>query len=195
MGSKWILLMGAASVLCPLSTVRLTWDVDRATLSGAWELNANLSDRLPVVHAAPSRTVDDGRRRPQGGAGQEGASGEESEKMEAVLKKALEAPIRLAITEKESAVVFLGANGRLQRLATTNKAEKHEFDYGSGATKTRWDGASLVMEVSLECGLRIIETYTVTSGPRQMHVTVKAENWRLSQPVSIERVYDDALDR
>jgi len=115
--------------------------------------------------------------------------------MEAVLKKALEAPIRLAITEKESAVVFFGANGRLQRFATTNKAEPHEFDYGSVATKTRWDGASLVMEVSLEYGLRIIEAYTVTSGPRQMHVTVKAENWRLSQPVSVERVYDDALDR
>jgi hypothetical protein len=38
----------------------------------------------------------------------------------------------------------------------------------------------------------VTETYSVLSDPRRLQVVVKAENWRMRQPITTRRVYDAA---
>jgi hypothetical protein len=115
--------------------------------------------------------------------------------MQALMEELVTAPARLTITVNEGAVTFVLPDGRTQRHATTGKKEKHQLDSASLETVAKWEHDVLVREIDAGGGLKVRETYTVPAGPRRLEVNVKVEDRRMPRPVTLKRVYDDALGR
>jgi hypothetical protein len=191
------------------------WQVDvppeRAALSGAWTVNKDLSDKLQMPGAA-EREDREGQPPPGRGGGMGGFGGgrgrgdapggggdrpnlEEMRKLQAQTRAVLEVPERLMITVEAEAVILTYGDGRTQRMLTNGKKEKLKIDDTAVETQVKWDKARLVKISSLDGGTKVTETYAVDKDPRRLQVTVKIENWRMPQPQTVHRVYDDATAR
>lgn len=202
--------------LFSVNRVALGWQADlppeRAALSGAWTINKDLSDKLQIP-GATERGAREGQPPPSGrgggmggfggGRGRGGAPGgggdrpnpEEMRKQQAQMRAVLDAPERLMITAEAEAVTFTYGDGRTQRMLTNGKKEKLKVDDSQVDTQVTWDKARLVKISSLAGGTKVTETYAVDADPRRLQVTVKVENWRMPQPQTVRRVYDDAAAR
>jgi len=202
------------AVLFSVNRLAFAWQADapaeRAALSGAWTVNKDLSDK-PQIPGAAERSGREGQPPTGrgggmggfgGGRGRDGGPGggdrpspEEMKKLQAQMRSVLEPPERLMITVEADSVIFTLADGRTQRLPTNGKKVKVMIDETETETQVKWDKARLVKISSLAGGTRVTETYAVEGDSRRLQVTVKIENWRMPQPLSVRRVYDDAVAR
>jgi len=103
---------------------------------------------------------------------------------------AIEPPARLTITQAESSVTVMDGDGRSQKLITNNKKQKLSRDGRTIEVKTKWDSGRLVKETSLADGIKLTETYSLISEPRQLHVMVKLDGSHMPGPINLRRVYD-----
>jgi hypothetical protein len=180
-------------------------------LAGVWALNKDLSDR-PQADAADRAGGESGRGANGGfggGAGRGGFGGgggfggrggsggrpnpDDMRAMQEAMRQVMEPPTRLTITQTESDVTFTDGDGRSQKFATTGKSEKHQLASRTVDTKTRWDGARLVKEMSLGNGLKVTEIYALATTPRRLDVNVKLEGVPMNR--TLHRVYDDVSER
>jgi hypothetical protein len=150
---------------------------------------------------------------PPGGGmgGRGGPGGDPRESMRAVF----EAPSELLVTPTENEVAILEKDGRMRTLHPDGKRYKSEA--GARETKTRWEGARLVVETKASNGVKIIETFAIGPlpqdeakaaaakagneaapdpaadaklvGRRTMTVTVRLEGSPMP-PMTLKRVYD-----
>jgi hypothetical protein len=196
------------------------------SLGGRWKLNLEKSDdaRKAMREAEEGRRGDrpGGRGGPPGGpgggmggaggrgpGGRPGVSGggDSREEMRAVF----EAPSEMLITPTANEIVILETDGRLRTLHPDGKGYKSEG--GANETKTRWEGARLVVETRAGSGLKMVETFAlaapaaeavatgadganpISSGaprsPRTMTVTLRMEGMR-RPPLTLTRVYEQA---
>jgi hypothetical protein len=184
---------------------------ERAALSGAWTANKELSEK-PQIPGAAERGGREGQPPAGRGGGMGGFGGgrgrgdapdgggdrpnpEEMKKLQAQMRALLEAPERLIITVEPESVIFTYGDGRAHRMLTTGKKEKLKIDDTAVETQAKWDKARLVKSSSLAGGTKVTETYAVDANPRRLQVTVTIENWRMPQPQTVRRVYDDAAAR
>jgi hypothetical protein len=184
---------------------------ERAALSGAWVVNKDLSDKPPVPGAAePGRGEGPppaGRGGGMGGFGGGRGRGdapdgggdrpnpEEMKKLQAQMRAVLEMPERLMITVDAGSVTFTYGDGRTARMLTNDKKEKLTIDDAVVETQVKWDKARLVKRSTLAGGTKVTETYAVDVNPRRLYVALKIENWRMPQPQTVYRVYDDVAAR
>jgi hypothetical protein len=205
-----ILLFVVSAILNGFATlVSVYQDVDKTpSIAGAWSLNTSLSDDPAKVMAdrQGERRRGGGGRMPggmggMGGGGRGGGMGdgggdlEQMQEMREVMNKAIEAPVRLTITQADGDVTFTDVDGRSKTFAANNKKEKHQFENRTVDTKTRWDDGRLVRETSLGDGMKLTETFSVAGESRQLQVIVKLESSRMPGPVTLKRVYDDRSAR
>jgi hypothetical protein len=183
---------------------------DRTALAGAWRLNRELSDdpaKLRSEGGSDDRPEDPGgggRRRGGGGMGGGGMGRggmrgerpdpEQAKRVQAMMQSLIAPPANLIISVEDGQVTFTDADGRSQRFTTTNKKEKHQLDAGTVETRTKWDRSALVKEISLDGGMKVIETYSVTE-MGQLQVAVKLEGSRMGRSLTVRRVYDDVAPR
>jgi hypothetical protein len=149
---------------------------------------------------------------PGGGMGGPGGpGGDPRESMRAVF----EAPSELLVTPTENEVAILETDGRMRTLHPDGKSYKSEA--GTRETKTRWEGARLVVETKASNGVKIIETFAIgplpqgeakaaaakagneaapdptaeakLAGRRTMTVTVRLEGSPMP-PMTLKRIYD-----
>lgn len=178
------------------------------SLDGAWTLNKDLSDQPASGDSAGDRGADrpGGRRgggfggggfgggRRGGGFGGRGGGGggqgtydpEQMARVRSALRDLTNTPDRLTIVQSGSMVIVTGQDGRTTRLSTDGKKIKDEST--KLERKTKWDGPTLVSEVSGVPGMKITESYSVDPERHQLHVSVKNDNDR--RPLMINRVYD-----
>ena len=173
------------------------------SIVGAWTLNKDLSDR-PQDREADREGRQGGRRSGgfgrggggfgrggfgRGGGGDRGGgapSPEDMAKMRDALRDIMNPPDRLTITQTDHMVIMTTGDGRTTRLSTDGKTIKDEST--KIERKTKWDGGSLVSEISHLGPGKITETYAADPEHHQLHVTVQVENAR--QPMTVNRVYD-----
>jgi hypothetical protein len=192
------------------------------SLAGRWKLNVDKSDDVGRL----MREARDGRSGglppggpgggmggpPGGGMGGPGRPGvDPRESMRAVF----EAPSELLVTPTENEVAILETDGRMRTLHPDGKSYKSEA--GTRETKTRWEGARLVVETKASNGVKVIETFAISPPPqgeakaaaakagneaapdptaeaklvgrRTMTVTVRLEGSPMP-PMTLKRIYD-----
>jgi hypothetical protein len=181
---------------------------DRTSITGAWTLNTDLSDKPPASGERGDRgdrAGDDGSRRRGGyggggmgggmrggGMGRGGMGGgrgnpDDMARMRDAMRDVMNPPEHLTITQTETMVVITSQDGRTTRLSPDGKKIKDE---STGIErKTKWDGAKLVSEISGLGPGKMTETYTVDEEHHRLHVAIQMEGGR-AQPRTTNRLYD-----
>ncbi len=183
----------------------------KSQLAGAWTLNKELSDQPPD---RGDRGDEGGRGRRAGGGGFGGGGGrgggmrrgggggmgrgggdargsmdpEEMARRRDAMRDIMEAADRLTIIETESMVVITSGDGRTTRLSIDGK--KIKDDSTKIERKTKWEGSTLISEISGAGRGKITQTYTVDSSSRQLRIAVQMEGGRGGQARTITHVYD-----
>jgi hypothetical protein len=197
---------GSLLLLAVLSTAGLhaSWQAPagRSRIDGAWVLNKPQSSGLG---SEPDTAANGGRRRggftggmgrPGGGMGG-GMSGrapdyESMEQRRALVRELLEPSPRLTVTTEGDVTSFTRSDGRVRKYRADGKKEKHQFDNGTVETRTKWEKEQLIVETTLEGGMKVVESYAV-NGKRQLVVEMKFDGGRggARDRAPITHVYDD----
>jgi hypothetical protein len=197
------LVLGAA-VLSPAQTT------DKASIAGAWTLNKDSSDASPGAAGSGDQGDDTAHGRGgrgsgggggyghhggggygrMGGGGRNGGGGanpEEMARMRDAMHDLANPSDHLTITQTDSMIVITGADGRTTRLSPDGK--KIKDDNTKIERKTKWDGPSLVSEISGLGPGKTTQTFSVDPEHHQLRVVVQMEG-RSGQPRTITHVYD-----
>ena len=105
----------------------------------------------------------------------------------------MEAPERLTITQTDSLVIIVDGDGRTTRLSPDGK--KIKDDATQIERKTKWDGDTLVTEITGAGPGKITESYGFDSDQGRLHITLQLENSRAAAAGVIHRVYDRLQDQ
>ena len=133
---------------------------------------------------------------PPGGGMGAPPSEEDMKRMRNVVREASESPDQIVIAPGDGVVTITDSNGLVRKFVTNYKKEKHPTTAGAVETKTKWEGASLVVETSAGSGLKVTRLYRLAPEGRQLVVEVKIENSNLPQKMPPMRfVYDPASRR
>jgi hypothetical protein len=107
---------------------------------------------------------------------------------------------QLTIEETATSVKVTGASGRVLAANPAEQPAAKPATNGNGEGETReytppvakWQGAQLVTSMEGHRGGSTTRTYELSPDGKQLIVTTKMQNPRLTQPVSIRFVYDPA---
>lgn len=183
------------------------------SIAGGWTRNADLSD-APMEREQPGEDsgrgrgggdAGGGRRRGGGGGGGFGGGGfgrgggmgrggggrgspEDMARMRDAMRDLTNPPDHLIITQTESMVVLTGADGRTTRLSPDGK--KIKDDNTKIERKTKWDGGTLVSEISGLGPGKMTQAFAVDPEGKQLRITVVMEGGKSGQPRTITQVYD-----
>jgi hypothetical protein len=181
--------------------------VPGTAVAGAWRLNRDLSTKAP--QGTPGLGDDAGGRGRGAGGGPPGggmggppgggmggpSSEEEMKRMRDIFREASESPEQIVIAPGDGVVTITDSNGLVRKFATNYKNEKHQTAAGVVETKTKWEGAALVIETSAGGGLKVTRSYRLTPEGRQLMVEVKIENSNFPQKMPPMRFVYDAASR
>jgi hypothetical protein len=174
------------------------------SLDGAWTLNKDLSDKPPSGreggqgrdghqggHRGGGRGGGAGHGGGFGGAGSggghaEGGSPEDVQRLRNALRDELDAPEHLTIVESGSTIILTAGDGRTTRLSVDGKKVKDEST--KVERRTKWDAGKLVSEVSGLGDGKIVETYALDAGHKQLRVTLDIQG--AQRKATLNRVYD-----
>jgi hypothetical protein len=157
-------------------------------VAGAWKINKELT---------PMPDGDQPRERPRrpegghggrggspmggfgGGPGSGGPSESELRKMEAVRSRLQEISERLVIAVDGTNVQIVDARGRTANLHADGKSQQRVTGDGEFKSKTRFEGARLIVEEDFG-GPKVISTFEPVQANegRRLQVTVRAEGMR-----------------
>src|SRR5919106_6453028 len=156
-------------------------------LTGAWTLNRDLSDdtaKLLESMQGGDHGGSGGGQRPPGGGGhgpgmhggggggnRSGMTPEQMRAMRARMNFVLEAPTKLTIVQGDGSITLTDNDGRSQRLTTNNKKEKRPVGNRMVDVRTKWDDGRLLNETWLDDGVKVTDTYSLTS-ERQLEIMV-----------------------
>jgi len=135
---------------------------------------------------------------PPGGGGFPGGgdppSQEQMERMRARMEEGMRTAEALEITQSglEITVNETGDEKTVhtQTYFTDGRKSEQSTELGKLETKAKWKGQRLVIEMKMERGGTITRTYELASAGRQLYMTVKIENERMPDAISIRSVYD-----
>jgi hypothetical protein len=191
----------AAASVCAQS---LATERDKVpNLTGAWTLNQDLSDDGAKLiesmqsgdHGGSGGGFGGGHgpgMHGGGGAGgnRGGMTPEQMRAMRSRMNYVLEASTKLTIVQADGSVILTDNDGRSLRLTTNNKKENRPVDNRMVDVRTKWDDGRLVNETWLNDGVKLTETYSLTSERQQLQIMVKLEGSHLPRPINFRRVYN-----
>ena len=153
-------------------------------LAGTWQLNKKQSDdpREKMREARGEQGNEGGGgggwggRRMGGGRQGQGRSGDMMNEVS-----------RLTITQTASTAKVTGESGRVLALYSSNSSDKSGTQEDSPVTQ--WQENQLVVTTQTRMG-STTRSYELSPDGKQLYVTTRIENQRLSQPVVYRFVYD-----
>lgn len=211
--SMWVPLLLA------VMAVRAGAGAPAVNLSGAWEMNRDLSS-APGGLPGPDgmgRPGGRGRGGPGGGPGGGGRGGgfgggmgggrrggggppdggrpskDDMEARQALMQEIMTLPPRVTITQDGDKVVFIEPDGVVRTYVASGQAEKHQLTNGTIETKTSWDGPSLKMEIKVGPRGVLVRTFSVRDDPRRLEVATAFD--RAPKDAGQLTVYDEAEPR
>ncbi len=107
-----------------------------------------------------------------------------------VLRRAVESPRRLTITETDSALT-LSADQEQRLVFYRDGRASSDLITSAGKYECRasWNGSSLIVEHFLDGHTHVTETYERSEDQRLLAVTVVLDDSRLPRPLTSRRVY------
>ena len=210
------MLAAAVAVLPGPLAVQAQALAPATSIAGAWTRNAELSD-APTGRGQQGDDSGRGRgdagdggggRRRGGGGGGGGFGGggfgrgggmgrgggggranpEDVARMRDAMRDITNLSDHLIITQTDSMVVLTGADGRTTRLSPDGK--KIKDDNTKIERKTKWDGRTLVSEISGLGPGKMTQAFAVDPEAKQLRITVVMDGGRSGQPRTITQVYD-----
>jgi hypothetical protein len=169
------LVIAAAIGICVTSgVVRAQEKTPQARLSGAWQLNAELS--TPI--AEPGVQAEGKTNKIGGGGGRGSQSTADSNPLQTPSVKSLnrliadlcEAPLHMAVTAGD-VINLIDDHGVARRFSPINKAEKIDYDTGKPSFRTHWDGAMLVQDINGD-SIEMTRTFETTPDGSRLTVTL-----------------------
>lgn len=167
----------------------------KPSLTGAWTLNKDLSDKPPDRGDRDDDSRGQGRRgggygRRGGGGGGGGFGGrggfgggmgrggpamdpKEMERMRDAMRDVMQPADRLTIVETESMIILTSSDGRTTRLSPDGKKVKDENT--NIERRTKWDGQKLVSEITGLGRGKITQTYSVDPDSHQLRIVTQME--------------------
>jgi hypothetical protein len=111
------------------------------------------------------------------------------------MRTSMEASKQLTIVVREESVAITTADGNVQILKTDGKKVDERAANGliKVSRKARWDGDTLVHEIEVESGPKIVRSFELSPGGTQLQLTTKVENAR-GRPMDLLRVYERPVD-
>jgi hypothetical protein len=183
---------------------------DRPDLTGTWKLNVEQTTQAGR-RSADDRAVIAGRRIPIGGSpvGMGGGGGqgpaavadmgatsrqrpEELAKTREAIRIAMLIPDQLTIVREAAALVVTDGLGGPHKLPLDRKTVPSQIGALTIETKTKWDGAVLVVERKIEGDVKSTDRYSLTGSPKRLTIVSKVESKKLADDRSrtVHRVYD-----
>jgi hypothetical protein len=174
------------------------------SLTGAWALNKDLSDKPPSGGEGQEGREEQHRGGGSGGGHRGGGGGfggggfggggrgtdgrnlEDVQRQRNALRDELQPPEHLTITETGATVIMTASDGRTTRLSVDGKKIKDEST--NVERRTKRDGGKLVSEITGLGHGKITETYSVDDEHKQLHVTLEIEGSQ--RKATTNRVYD-----
>ena len=156
---------------------------DHPDITGTWVINLEQSDR-PGDQMERERPRGAPSQRPPGEPG-----GEQRERFQQGFALMLQNSVAFKITESDTTLTLLGAEGieRVLRPDGQKRVQRIE-GLGNVTVKTRWKGDRLVIERTLENGVKITETLELASEGRQLFLELKISGG--PRTIEFRRVYD-----
>lgn len=151
-------------------------------ITGTWVVNLERSDRPgDGLEREQPRGTPPGRR-PQTG-------GEVRERFQRGFALLLQNSVAFRIEEGDSTLTITGAEG-IERVIHPDGKERNRRIEGLGnvRVKARWKGEKLVVERTLETGVKITETFELVQEGRQLSITLELSGAR--QGFEFRRIYD-----
>ena len=206
-----LLIVGQIFVTTRAAGNTSDYPTQQPDLTGNWQINREKSDNPREMMRRNDRGPDPGGPGgpppggggfpggpPSGGGGFPGGGDPPSqgqmERMRARMEEGMRAAEALEISQSgvEITVNETGDEKTVhtQTYFTDGRKSEQGTERGKLETKAKWKGQKLVIETKMERGGAITRTYELASGGRQLHVTVKIENERMPEAISIRSVYD-----
>ena len=173
-------------------------------LTGTWVLNRDLSDKPGQGGDRDGGGGGGGRRGPGGGGmarpgggmggmgggmgggrggGMGGGGGmpdrEEMARMRATMEAVVRAPERLIIVTADPGLIVTDEEGVSTRLALDGSKETGAVNGVPFESTTKWEAGKLRVERKFKSGLKLVETYSVSTDPRLLTVSAKIEGGRM----------------
>lgn len=98
-------------------------------------------------------------------------------------------PTYLEITQPDEQIVITDSKYTRTLYPDGKKHKATDEDGNKISTKTEWQGEELVAETKIGSG-KLTETFQVSSDGKQLTVVSRYDNSSLSEPMTIQRVYD-----
>ena len=207
------ILAAAVAVLSGPPAVQAQSPAPGTSIAGAWTRNADVSD-APMGRGQQGDDRGRGDGRDGGGGGRRGGGGfggggfgrgggrgrgggggrgnpEDMARMRDAMRDITNPSDHLIITQTDSMVAVMGADGRTTRLSPDGK--KIKDDNTRIERKTKWDGGKLVSDVSGLGPGKLTQTFAVDPEGRQLRITVVMDGGRSGQLLTVTQVYDADL--
>ncbi len=207
-----LFIVGQIFVIAKAADNTSDYPTQQPDLTGKWQINREKSDNPQDIMRSrsgrdpgaggpggppPGGGGFPGGPPPGGGGfpgGSEPPSQEQMESMRARMEEGRRAAEALEITQSgvEITVNETGDEKTVhtQTYITDGRKSEQRTERGKLETRARWKGQKLVIETKMERGGTITRTYELASGGRQLNMTVKIENERMPEAISIRSVYD-----
>ena len=113
------------------------------------------------------------------------------------IRSASESPKQLTIVVHEDSVTITDVDGRVQVLQTSDKNDKKiESRAENGLiklnTRNHWDGSTLVSEVDVDNGPKIVRSYALSPGGTELRLTTTVNGQ--GPPVNLLRFYERPVE-
>jgi hypothetical protein len=171
-----------------------TPSASREGLGGIWMLNQNLGDAPPTGtgEEGSNRGRGQGRRGGRGGGvaggigrggfgGSGGRQSDEQREDDAARRQAIMNYVRsssdtskqLTVVVHQDAVDITDADGRVLTLTTNDKKAEERAENGliKLTRKSHWDGNTLVSEIEIDNGPKIVRSYALSPGGTQLQIS------------------------
>jgi hypothetical protein len=151
-------------------------------LTGTWVIDLEQSDDLSDTMERRPPPGGPGDRRPAGGGDRRGG-------LQMGTASLLQSSVAFKIEEGDSTLTLKGAEG-VTRVFHPDGQERQERIEGLGTVmvKSRWKGSKLVVERTLEVGVKITEEVELANDGQQLLVKMKISGGPRS--LEFRRVYD-----
>jgi hypothetical protein len=151
-------------------------------LAGTWQINRDKSDD-------PQNKLREARSRSHGG-GLLGSSRGNMETVRTKMEERMRSAEVLEIIQDDSELTVNETGDDRLVHTETFYTDGRKSDQGYLETIAKWHGNKFVVETKLERGGKLTRTYELQAGSRELHVTLRIENERTPQAISIRSVYD-----
>ena len=200
---KSIVFLGTLGLVAALTTsspAGLT--AQKASIAGAWTINADASDDLQQVmgpresgirRAQTPRGVQRGTRG-GGGDGRGGGrqlSDEQRQVGQAMMQQFREGGQRLVIAETDSTVVLI-VGGRTQVYYVDERKSEEVVGGIEVENKSKWEKEKFKVETKATGNVKITREFEIDEDTGQLKLRTRLSNSRMEQNFTLERVYDPA---